>query len=190
MAEETHVAEAAKFPNKRKLGKRKASKSRKKPNFDGRTSNKPKKIDRKMRKLFRKRAREYNSDEDEDEDDIDNDNDDENSMPVIRHDVESEKEEADAEAEEGEDVNLNGDNGVSDDEKEESNRIQPGITQLVDGSRAFRMAFKSIINKMVPHDILGPVMSAHKKLIGEKLAEEEAERKSSFSRHNCDMYSQ
>ena len=145
------MAEPSKFPNKRKLGKTKASKSRKKPNFDGRTgnfSNKPKKVDRKMRKLFRKRARAYNSDEDEDEDE------DENSMPVIRDDVESEKEEADAEAEEGEDVNLNGDNGVSDDEKEESNRIQPGITQLVDGSRAFRMAFKSIINKIVPHDIL------------------------------------
>uniref|UniRef100_A0A2N9EJ29 RRP15-like protein n=1 Tax=Fagus sylvatica TaxID=28930 RepID=A0A2N9EJ29_FAGSY len=146
MAEETHVAEPSKFPNKRKLGMRKASKSRKKPNFDGRTgnfSNKPKKVDRKMRKLFRKRARAYNSDEDEDEDE------DENSMPVIRDDVESEKEEEVEEAE----------------------------AELVDGSRAFRMAFKSIINKMVPHDILGPVMSAHKKLIGEKLAEEEAERK-------------
>ena len=148
------MAEPSKFPNKRKLGKTKASKSRKKPNFDGRTgnfSNKPKKVDRKMRKLFRKRARAYNSDEDEDEDE------DENSMPVIRDDVESEKEEEVEEAEaevEGENVNLNGDNGVSDDEKEESNRIQPGITQLVDGSRAFRMAFNSIIKKIVPHDIL------------------------------------
>nr|POF23225.1 hypothetical protein CFP56_78753 [Quercus suber] len=74
--------------------------------------NKPKNIDKKMKKLFRKRARDYNSDNDEDDDERD-----------VGSDCESEKEE-----EEAEDMDVNGDNGVSDDE--ENGKIQPGITMF------------------------------------------------------------
>nr|POE74336.1 hypothetical protein CFP56_59801 [Quercus suber] len=122
--------------------------------------NKPKKIDRKMKKLFRKRARDYNSDNDERD---------------VGSDGESEKEE-----EEVEDMDVNGDNGVSDDE--ENGEIQPGITMFLEGSRAFKMAFKSTIKKCLPEDALGPVLSAHKRLIAEKLAEEEAERMAKFAK--------
>ncbi|KAK7814508.1 hypothetical protein CFP56_003079 [Quercus suber] len=83
-----------------------------------------------MKKLFRKRARDYNSDNDEDDDERD-----------VGSDCESEKEE-----EEAEDMYVNGDNGVSDDE--ENGKIQPGITI------AFKMAFKSIIKKCVSEDAL------------------------------------
>ncbi|KAG2713877.1 hypothetical protein I3760_04G196400 [Carya illinoinensis] len=158
MAEETLVAEPAKVPRNRRLTKKKASRAKKnpkKPMLEGIGPNiiKVKKIDGKMKKLFRKRAREYNSDED-------NDND---SMAVIEDDESSELEE------------VAMDNGASDDE--ENDEILPGITKFVEGCRAFRIAFRSIIKKSVTDDSLGPVLSAHKKLIGEKLAEEEAERK-------------
>ncbi|XP_030959295.1 uncharacterized protein LOC115981275 [Quercus lobata] len=116
-----------------------------------------------MKKLVRKRARDYNSDNDENDDERD-----------VGSDGESEKEE-----EEAEDMDVNGDNGVSDDE--ENGEIQPGITMFLEGSRAFKMAFKSIIKKCLPEDALGPVLLAHKKLIAEKLAEEEAERKAKFA---------
>ncbi|KAL4598736.1 hypothetical protein ACB092_11G078800 [Castanea dentata] len=167
MAEETHVAEPAKAQNKRRVGKKGGSKGKKRPRMlEGMPQNKPKKIDRKMKKLYRKRARDYNSDGD------DNDEDEEEERDV-GSDGEAEKEGEEEEEEEG--LDVNGDDGNSD-EGEESNRIQPGITMFVDGSRAFKMAFKSIIKKSVPEDALGPVLSAHKKLIAEKLAEEEAER--------------
>ncbi|KAL0008749.1 hypothetical protein SO802_010251 [Lithocarpus litseifolius] len=166
MAEETHVAEPAKAQNKRRVGKKGGSKGKKRPRMlEGMPQNKPKKIDRKMKKLYRKRARDYNSDGD--------DNDEDEEERDVGSDGESEKEEE--EEEEG-GLDVNGDNGNSD-EGEESGRIQPGITMFVEGSRAFKMAFRSIIKKSVPEDALGPVLSAHKKLIAEKLAEEEAERK-------------
>ncbi|GLT72038.1 hypothetical protein SLA2020_440090 [Shorea laevis] len=166
MAEETHVAEPAKVPNKRNIGKKKGSKARQNPQkammLQG---NKAKKIDGKMKKLFRKRAREYNSDEDDD----DHHHVDNNPMPVVRDE--------ECAGEKGEDVDMDVglDNGVSDDE--ENDEIQLGITKFAEGSSAFRMAFSSIIKKSVTNDSLGPVLSADRKLIAEKLAEEEAERK-------------
>ncbi|CDP19993.1 unnamed protein product [Coffea canephora] len=43
--------------------------------------------------------------------------------------------------------------------------------------KAFRLAFKKITKKTASTDHDGPVLSAHRKLVAEKLAEEEAERK-------------
>ncbi|XP_058733966.1 uncharacterized protein LOC131605650 [Vicia villosa] len=65
----------------------------------------------------------------------------------------------------------------SEDEGEDADEIQPGITKFTEGCKAFKMAFKSIIQKSVSDDLLGPVLSAQKNLVIEKLAEEEAERK-------------
>ncbi|KAF2288993.1 hypothetical protein GH714_023542 [Hevea brasiliensis] len=59
----------------------------------------------------------------------------------------------------------------------EDDEIQPGITKFSEGCRAFRIAFKSIMKKSVSDDSLGPVLSGHEKLVAEKLAEEDAERK-------------
>ena len=110
MAVETQVSKLAMVPKKRRVGKNKAFKGKKKPKtmmLNCIAQNKPKKIDRKMKKLVRKRARDYNSDNDEDDDERD-----------VGSDGESEKEE-----EEAEDMDVNGDNGVSDDE--ENGEIQP-----------------------------------------------------------------
>ncbi|CDY19962.1 BnaA09g02890D [Brassica napus] len=61
---------------------------------------------------------------------------------------------------------------------EDHGEIQSGITRFAadDGCNAFKMAFKSIM-KSKGDDALGPVLSAQKNLIAQKLAEEEAEKK-------------
>ncbi|KAL0000356.1 hypothetical protein SO802_014137 [Lithocarpus litseifolius] len=141
MAEETHLAEPAKAQNKRRVGKKGGSKGKRRLRMlGGMPQNKPKKIDRKMKKLYRKRARDYNSAGD------DNDEDEEEEERDVGSGGESEKEE-----EEG--LGVNGHGGNSD-EGEESGRIQPGITMFVEGSRAFKKAFRSIIKKSVPEDAL------------------------------------
>ncbi|KZV20937.1 hypothetical protein F511_08851 [Dorcoceras hygrometricum] len=118
------------------------------------------KIDYKMKKLFQKRARDYNSDEDgEDEARINNFN---------QGDENFECEDDDLGVEEANEVSEDEDGG-----------IQPGVTKFTEGIKAFKLAFKKIVAKKNgdDSDVLGPVLSAHKKLLGEKLAEEEAERK-------------
>ncbi|KAE8668732.1 B-box type zinc finger protein with CCT domain isoform 1 [Hibiscus syriacus] len=119
-------------------------------------------VSKKMRNLFEKRARDYNSD-DEDE--------------------EEEKENTAAEAVPnytrrgggGDDSEGSDDSGGE--QEEEGDDIQSGIMKFTEGVRAFRLAFKNIIKKNVANDSLGPVLSGHKQLIAKKLAEEEAERK-------------
>ncbi|KAL9457260.1 hypothetical protein AB3S75_006328 [Citrus x aurantiifolia] len=170
MAEEVHMPVTESGPRKRKLSKKKGGKGKKKlkvmPGSGERV-----KINNKMRKLFRKRARAYNSDDDEDESAPEFRGD--SSLSVKNQEVEG-RGSSDAEREDGMDLDVENEE-FSDDE--ENGEIQPGIANFAEGSRAFKMAFKSILRKSVADDALGPVLSAHKKLVGEKLAEEEAERK-------------
>lgn len=170
MTEEVHVPVTESGLRKRKSSKKKGGKGKKKlkvmPGSGERVT-----INNKMRKLFRKRARAYNSDDDEGESapefrgDI--------SLSVKNREVEG-RGSSDGEREDGMDLNVENEE-FSDDE--ENGEIQPGIANFAEGSRAFKMAFKSILRKSVADDALGPVLSAHKKLVGEKLAEEEAEQK-------------
>ncbi|XP_009768365.1 uncharacterized protein [Nicotiana sylvestris] len=136
------------------------------------------KVDKKMKKLFEKRARDYNSDNEDD-----NDNDDDNidireRAPVSRGKFTSYgKKEDDFEEEWVDDDGGEDGNEEIEVSEDEDGEIQPGITRFIDGCRAFRLAFKKILKKSASDDILGPVLSAHKKLVAEKLAEEEVERK-------------
>ncbi|PON33767.1 Rrp15p protein [Parasponia andersonii] len=117
------------------------------------------------------RAREYNSDKEEDESGPENGT--EQDKEELRGGYSSEEAERNQKGQDDE----NFDDGFSGDEDEGDSEIQPGITKFTEGCRAFRMAFKSIIKKSVQDDGLGPVLSAHKKLVAKKLAEEEGERK-------------
>ncbi|KAL0731760.1 hypothetical protein Bca4012_027854 [Brassica carinata] len=128
------------------------------------------KLTQKNKKLYQKRARDYNSDDEEE---------DESKKPpeVTIHEkiftdanmgpnydeVEEEEEDSDK------DENSDG---------EDHGEIQSGITRFGDddGCNAFKMAFKSIM-KSKGDDALGPVLSAHNHLIAQKLAGEEAEKK-------------
>lgn len=169
MAEEAHTQEVGKGPKKRRIGHKKGSKGKKKLKvFKG--NGEKVKVDKKMQKLFRKRVRDYNSD----------DNDEEEPSPVTRDrnyqpQYKNELFDGKSSDEEGEEHQNDGmENEASEDEDGE---IQPGITKFMEGCKAFRMAFKKIVKKNVSDDLLGPVLSAHKKLLAEKLAEEDAERK-------------
>lgn len=165
MPEETHLLEAGGIPKKRKSGHKKGRKTKKKVNaFPG--AGEKIKIDNRMRKLFRKRAREYDSDDDEDEEEVAASKDD-NAVPLADDEKNLETHGSDDDEPE-----------VSDNEnEEEDDEVHPGIMKFTEGVRAFRTAFQSIIKKSVSDDSLGPVMSAHKNLVAEKLAEEETERK-------------
>ncbi|KAM7498474.1 hypothetical protein LguiA_022888 [Lonicera macranthoides] len=170
MAEVAQIQEAGNAPNKRKLGHKKGNKAKKKMKvFQG---NREKvKIDKRMKKIFQKRARDYNSDDEEEE-----------PAPMVRNVKEKSREkredfhEENEPSDDGEDRRDAGqENEPSDDEDGE---ILPGITKFAEGCKAFKKAFKKITKKNVSDDVLGPILSAHKKLVAEKLAEEEeVERK-------------
>ncbi|KAJ4900824.1 hypothetical protein Rs2_14775 [Raphanus sativus] len=160
---------------KRRVGAKKGGKKKKFKTLPPPSSSSNRfKPTKKDQKLFQKRRRGYNSDEDEEEED-----DESKKQPEVTI---REKIFTDAnmgpnydeveEEEDGEDKDEEGSDG------EDHGEIQSGITRFgdEDGCNAFKMAFKSIM-KSKGDDALGPVLSAHKNLIAQKLADEEAEKK-------------
>lgn len=153
--------------------------------------------DKKTKRLIRKRTREYNSDEDEEEEgDVKKTK----SESIKKHGgfIEEEFEandDDDDDSEYGEES-----------EDEDGIEMTKEVTKFVEGCRAFKTAFQKIMKKTQPSDALvidnngslchilpfifkigglyiyvvflqGPVLSAHKKLLVEKLAEEVEEQK-------------
>jgi len=170
MAEEMAMAESGRSRRKfvKTQGRKKSNKKTK-----GRPSpheQKKVKIDQKMKKLFRKRAREYNSDDEEDEATVTAASETRllpsitNKRPSITNkiieedNIESEDQSGDEGAagplkksnKNATDVN----NHSSDDEGEDENEIQPGITKFTEGCRAFKMAFRNVMKKSIPDDML------------------------------------
>lgn len=168
MAEETQINEAGNGPRKRKLGHKKGNKGKKKLKVFQGPRDKKIKIDQKMKKLIRKRVRDYNSDDDDGE-----------PAPVINHEKEHSHDKIEAfDEKDSDEEGDHGNDGVGNElSEDEDGEILPGITKFTEGCKAFKMAFKKITKKNVSEDVLGPVLSAHKKLVAEKLAEEEVERK-------------
>ncbi|KAG6512228.1 hypothetical protein ZIOFF_030324 [Zingiber officinale] len=147
---------------KRKSNHSKAKKPSKKFKRTHMVADKHRQPSNKMKKLFRKRAREYHSDEEEGVDE---------ELPA---DPSSDEEEN------GEKDLYVGDYGGGDsegDEEEHEEGGQHGITRFLEGCRAFKVAFAKIMKKHLQDDPLGPVLSAHKKLVAEKLADEDSEQK-------------
>ncbi|XP_038888922.1 RRP15-like protein [Benincasa hispida] len=165
------VGNAVELVRGAKRRKKMGSRNNKRPRMMGGSGNKVK-VDRKMKKLFQKRAREYNSEDDDNDEKapmVEN----ERKVLVCSHAEEVGDEEFSEGEDEGKDVNAD----VELSEDDENGEIQPGITKFAEGCRAFRAAFRSILKKSISDETLGPILSANKKLIVEKLAEEEAERK-------------
>ncbi|XP_020253608.1 RRP15-like protein isoform X2 [Asparagus officinalis] len=156
---EAATAAVTSFSKKRKL-KHGGGKGKKKPNKKLKPVAKTKNPSQKMKKLFKKRAKAYNSDESEEEYEQEEEED-------IADEQSSDEEER--EEEEERDIDAS-------DEEDDGSRL--GITKFSEGCRAFRTAFLKIMKKHLPNDPLGPVLSAHKKLIANKLLEEETEHKS------------
>lgn len=163
MAEETQMRESVKPFKKRKSGHKKGSNFKKKQKQFLGNKEKVKKIDPRLKKLLRKKARDYNSDDDN-EDETAHASDDDNADSM----------DDDVGSDDGkEKKNL----GIEVSDNEDDDEIPPGITKFSEGCRAFRIAFKSISKKAISDDSLGPVLSGHKTLVAEKLAEEVAERR-------------
>ncbi|CAN1791902.1 RRP15-like protein, partial [Linum perenne] len=166
------VQETGNATNKRKSGRNKGGKARKKPKQFSGTGDRVKKIDPKLKKFLRKKARDYNSDSDEEDD---GDYMEEKRGPKVVED-----DDADQVSEDdlnNDEVEEKADGSGSENDEYDVGTILPGITKLSEGCRAFRVAFQSIIKKKVSDNPLGPVLSEHKKLVAEKLAEENEERK-------------
>lgn len=155
MAEETQIQESGNVPMKRRLGQKKGGKGKKKMKvYKG--SGEKVKVNKKMQKNFRKRARDYNSDDDEEGEDDDDEGDE--PVPVIRNkkNQRRESEEVDddksSDDDDGDDREDKGEEfEVSEDEDGE---IQPGITKFTKGSSAFRKAFMKITKKKVADSVL------------------------------------
>lgn len=156
---EASVRKQSSAMNKRKRGQKSGGK------FDKRKKAFPttgKKIDKRMKQLFRKRARQYNSDDENSEGEA--------KEKRIKPNF---KPKGNLHINEDYDVENLERNQVSDDEDTD---MQPGITKFTEGCRTFRVAFVKIMKKHIDDD-LGPILSAHKKLVVAKLAEEEDEIK-------------
>ncbi|CAK7349158.1 unnamed protein product [Dovyalis caffra] len=162
------MRESVKAFKKRKSGHKKGSNAKKKQRQFLDMKAKVKKIDPRLKKLLKKKARDYNSDDD---------NEDETAHASEDDNADSMNDDVSSDDDGKEKKNLGIEIEGSENEDEEDYDMQPGITRFSEGSRAFRIAFKSIIKKAISDDSLGPVLSGHKKLVAEKLAEEETERK-------------
>lgn len=194
--------------NKQSKGKKKKMKPSNYSEFDKR-----KKMDPKLKKLLKRKARDYNSDTDE-EGDSENENVEQvpEKSGVNEYEVRGEQEFEnsggrkyevhdeqefeksggrrfgvydkneeqvfDEDDEEGEDEEEGEDNDGGDVSEDESGKLQPGIMRFTDGCKVFQGAFrKIIIKKTATDDVLGPVLSGNKRLVAEKLAENDAELK-------------
>lgn len=162
---------------KKSKSKNAAKRNKKFKTNHGRGDFEVKKIDRRMKKMLQKKARDYNSDDDDDDDDNDiKENNGEQLEAGNSENVDGFEAEESSDKEDAGEENF--DEGNEDSEDEDGD-VQPGIMRFLEGCKAFRLAFKKITKKTssTDDDVLGPVLSAHKKLVVQKLAEEEAERK-------------
>ncbi|XP_020094177.1 RRP15-like protein [Ananas comosus] len=127
---------------------------------------KRRKPSKRMLKLFKKRAQNYHSDSDDDDEE-----------EVVEEGRRGEATPSGGNDEDGSTDSERGGGSEGDDEGDGEGGHRGGITRFDEGCRAFRVAFSKIMKKKLPYDALGPMLSAHKKLVVEKLAEEEAEHK-------------
>ncbi|KAL8031148.1 hypothetical protein ABFX02_13G006400 [Erythranthe guttata] len=185
---------------KRNSGKKKGKMSKKRQRVMPQGADNKVRVDRKMQKMFQKRARDYNSSGEEEEDeprrrqsggaagcnrkDGGGGGGGEERPPrgqFPRQTIYNKFQKKDDEFEGGfSDDGEEEDQGADAEEvsEDENGGIQPGVTKFAEGINAFRLAFKKIVKKSGgDEDILGPVLSANKKLVAEKLAEEESEKK-------------
>ncbi|KAL0403724.1 UNVERIFIED_CONTAM: hypothetical protein Sradi_2013200 [Sesamum radiatum] len=99
------------------------------------------KVDKSMRKLFQKRARDYNSDEEGEDEQLQQSAPSTGVAKFKKSDDEFEGEFLD----DGEEENQ----GIEEDEvlEDEDCGIQPGITKFTEGIKAFKLTFKKVVKK-------------------------------------------
>ncbi|KAI3920485.1 hypothetical protein MKX01_000824 [Papaver californicum] len=176
MSVESDMIATRKVPSRRRPRVNKDDKGKRGGKVFRGSTEKKVRVDKQMQKLFRKRARQYNSDDDDDEEEL-------YEEPAHkRKAMDGRRVNNEVAALDGNSSGEEGENGsdadeVQGDSDEEGENIEPGITMFTEGCKAFKMAFSTIIGKKVADPELGPVLSGHKELVAMKLAEELSERK-------------
>lgn len=164
-------------PHKRKnKGKGKGNPNKKKrlKGPDDATRRRRNKPSAKFLKLLEKRAREYNSDDDDA--DVQAQPRRFQPRPPKRRDGDGGA--AAAAAPDGDEAEAPSSEEEASSSGGESDDGEKAVTRFEEGCRAFRVAFTKIMSKKLADDPLGPILSAHKKLVAAKLAEEADEHKS------------
>ncbi|KAM3406814.1 hypothetical protein ACQJBY_000716 [Aegilops geniculata] len=163
------AAAAAGNPHKRKnKGKGNPNKKNKKLKGPDDATRRRRKPSAKFLKLLEKRARDYNSDDDDDA----------AQVRPRRSQPRPPPKQRDAAPDGGDDLKevpsseeeASSSGGESDGER--------AVTMFQEGCRAFQAAFTKIMEKKLADNPLGPILSADKKLVAAKLAEEADEHKS------------
>ncbi|KAF8698665.1 hypothetical protein HU200_034914 [Digitaria exilis] len=163
---------AAPNPGKRKTrpkgkgSKNKAKKKLARSDQDDSVHRRRNKPSAKFLKLLRKRARDYNSDDDEEED-----------GQQQGHPPSPRRRRRDDDDDGGDDDEEALSHSDQEEDEEEDGVSTSAVTRFEQGCRAFRVAFLKIMAKKLPDDPLGPILSAHKKLVAAKLAEDAEEHK-------------
>lgn len=159
-------AAAAPNPHKRKnKGKGNPNNKKKKLKGPDDATRRRRKPSAKFLKLLEKRARDYNSDDD---DVVQVRPRKSRPPPPKQRDAAPDGEDVQEAPSSEEEASSSG--GESDGEK--------AVTMFQEGCRAFQVAFTKIMDKKLADNPLGPILSAHKKLVAAKLAEEADEHKS------------
>lgn len=159
-------AAAAPNPHKRKnKGKGNPNNKKKKLKGPDDATRRRRKPSAKFLKLLEKRARDYNSDDD---DVVQVRPRKSRPPPPKQRDAAPDGEDVQEAPSSEEEASSSG--GESDGEK--------AVTMFQEGCRAFQVAFTKIMEKKLADNPLGPILSADKKLVAAKLAEEADEHKS------------
>ncbi|XP_049933721.1 uncharacterized protein LOC116254144 isoform X1 [Nymphaea colorata] len=182
MAEEIELSQTSKSSRKRKLHQK--TKQRHNKSRDEKEKPPKVKVNKKLRKLYKKRAAQYNSDDDDADDNVpvQPERNEMDRMSLSEQKVQS-IEHSDDDDDDGDDSNHSerDDNSDCQDENdassEDDRHDSRSVLKFSEGSHAFQRAFLKIMQKNQSSDLLGPVLSGLKNLIAKKLSEEEEEQK-------------
>lgn len=141
MAEVTQSVDVKNVGKKRKSGKKKGKMAKKRQRMMPQGAENKVKVDKKMRKLFQKRARDYNSDEEGEDEPFQQIA---GAIGVNRF-KQTDDEFEGGFSDDGEEEN----HGFEAEEasEDEYGEIQPGITKFTEGIKAFKLAFNKIVKK-------------------------------------------
>lgn len=157
MAEELQMQEAGQGPRKRKIGHKKGKGRKKMKVFQG--GEKKVKMDGKMKKLFRKKVRDYNSD---DSDDIDEAEPapaprvkfEKKQVHIEQEDDDEKSSDEELEEDDGDDDADDNDNMGNEDSDDEDAVVEHGIMKFSEGNTSFKKAFKKIVNRSGTDEVL------------------------------------
>lgn len=145
MTEATQSADVSNVGRNRSSGRKKGKNSKKRPRTTHQGGERKVKINQKTRKLFQKRARDYNSD-DEDEEEEEAAQQVPSVVAVDRPKRSGDVSEGEA-SDDGEEENEVVEGGEEEVSEDESGGIQPGVVKFAEGIKAFKLAFKKIVKK-------------------------------------------